>query len=64
MVLDWLTNDPQAAAQLRAADAAFEVLKQAASRLPLVEKVEALRKAKTAQAKDYADIMQVTRPRP
>ena len=64
MVLDWLTNDPQAAAQLRAADAAFEVLKQAASRLPLVEKVEALRKAKTAQAKDYADIMQATRPRP
>ena len=56
--LDWLTNDPQAAAQLRAADASFDAARRAASVLPLAEKVVALRKAKIARAKDYADIYQ------
>ncbi len=56
--LDWLTNDPQAAAQLRAADAAYDAARLAAQHLPLAEKVIALRAAKLARAKDYADIQQ------
>ncbi len=56
--LGWLTNDPQAAAQLRQADAAYEAARLAARRLPLAEKIIALRAAKLARAKDYADIQQ------
>jgi hypothetical protein len=56
--LEWLTNDPQSAAQFRQADAAFDAARHAACRLPLAEKIVALRKAKLARAKDYADIWQ------
>lgn len=56
--LAWLTNDPQAAAQLRAADRAFDTAYAAASSLPLAEKLVALRQARIDRAKAYADIYQ------
>jgi hypothetical protein len=56
--LAWLTNDPQAAAQLRQADAEFDAAMSAASGLVLAEKIEAIRKAKIARARNYADIRQ------
>ena len=55
--LGWLTNDPQVAALLRVADATFEAARQAASRLPLAGKVEALRKAKIARAESFERAM-------
>ena len=51
--LAWLTNDPQVAAQLRAADDAFAAARQAASKLPLAEKITALREAKKARVAAY-----------
>lgn len=41
----WVTNDPTAAARRRAADAAYESARAAASSLPLAEKVVAYRHA-------------------
>lgn len=52
--LDWLTNDPQAAVLFRTADATFEAARRAALKLPLAEKIVALRNARTARAKGYA----------
>ena len=49
----WLTNDPQAATRLRAADDAFAAARQAASKLPLAEKITALREAEKARVAAY-----------
>ncbi len=54
--LAWLSNDPQATAQLLAADAAFEAAMKAASKMVLADKIVAIREAKIARAKAYADI--------
>jgi hypothetical protein len=49
----WVTNNPNAAKALKAADAKYEKAKTAASNLPLKEKVAALRKAKEARQAAY-----------
>lgn len=56
--LAWLTNDPDAAAQLRAADYHFDAAMRKASGLLLADKIVAVRNAKTDRAKAYADIYQ------
>jgi hypothetical protein len=50
--MDWLTNIPEAATALTAADNAWRTARKAAEHLPLTEKVEAYRAAKTAR--DFA----------
>lgn len=56
MTLDWLTNDPQIAAQLRAADHAYDSARKAAEHLPLAQKVKAYGQATLDRANAYADI--------
>lgn len=49
----WLTNDPQAAKRLRAADRKFERALISAQGLPLALKVTALRIAREARQSAY-----------
>lgn len=51
--MTWITNNPEAAKALQAADTAFDLAKAAASNLPLAEKVAALRTAKTQRQAAY-----------
>ncbi len=57
----WLTNDPEAAAKLAAADRQWEADRKAAESLPLAEKVEAYRRAKDARREAY-DAVHMVRP--
>ena len=59
--MNWLTNDPQAAAALAKADREWEAARKAAEGLPLAEKVEAYRKAKDARREAY-DAVHMVRP--
>lgn len=56
--LEWLSNDPQAAAQLRAADAEYDAAVRATAHMALADKIPAMKAAKIARAKAYADIAQ------
>lgn len=49
----WVSNDPEASSALRKTDKAYEAAKSQASRLPLAEKVDALRKAKEERQRAY-----------
>jgi hypothetical protein len=50
----WLTNNPQAAAALRRADARFNATRAAAKNMPLAQKAVAFRQAKARHEADYA----------
>jgi hypothetical protein len=52
----WLTNDPEAARALRAADKAHDKARAKAINLPLAEKVKAYRQAKDIKIAAYAAI--------
>lgn len=59
----WITNSPDDAEKLKAADAAWQAARNAAQHLPLAEKVAAYRKAKTDRQAAYDAINpQVGRP--
>lgn len=49
----WVTNSPELAAQLRAADDACENAVRASERLPLAEKIIAIRDARRARNRAY-----------
>lgn len=49
----WLTNDPEVARRLNAADRAYNTARDNAAALPLAAKIEALRAAKTARIAAY-----------
>lgn len=49
----WITNDPEMAKKLRAADNRYERAKMMASWLPLEEKIRAYREAKVARHIEY-----------
>ena len=52
--MTWLTNSPEAAAKLNAADKAYNKARAAALHLSLGAKVEAYRKAKADRVAAYA----------
>lgn len=52
----WLTNDPQVAAALTAADRKHEQDREAAKSLPLAAKIAALRKARDDRDAAYASV--------
>lgn len=54
--LGWLTNDPETAEKLRAADRRYKHARDAAMALPLADKIEAYRAAKVRKDADYAAI--------
>lgn len=54
--LSWVTNDPEAARKLRAADDKFLRAHREASCLPLAQKVAALRKAKADRQAAYEEV--------
>jgi hypothetical protein len=56
--MTWVTNDPEWAAKLKAADARYEAAKLAASSLCLADKVSALRAAKHERAEAYRAIIE------
>ena len=58
--MDWITNSPEAARQLRAADDAYAAARRAASGLPLAAKVEALRQAKQTRQAAYDQLLHST----
>jgi hypothetical protein len=49
----WVTNNPDVAKQLRAADHRYEVAKIRAAGLPLGQKVERYREAKQVRDREY-----------
>ena len=51
----WITNCPNAAKALNAADAAYAKAKLAAQGLNLADKIIALREAKAAKVRAYAE---------
>jgi hypothetical protein len=51
----WITNSPEIANKLRAADRQYEKAITAASRLPLCEKIAAHRNAKSRRALAYEE---------
>lgn len=53
-MIRWLTNDPEVAHRLRAADAAHEAARAAARHLPLAEKIAAYRQAREAREAAYS----------
>lgn len=53
---DWLTNDPHAAALLRAADIRWRAARILAECLPLAEKIEAFRAANIRLSNDYLEV--------
>lgn len=53
---DWVTNNPEIACRLRAADHRYDVAVVKARRLPLAEKVEALRAAMRRRLAEYIAI--------
>lgn len=53
---DWVTNDPEMAKKFRAADHRYDVAVVKARRLPLAEKVEALRAAVRRRQAEYIAI--------
>jgi hypothetical protein len=54
----WITNSPEAARALRAADAAYDRALAAAAGLRLAEKVEAIRAARAARDATYRAVME------
>jgi hypothetical protein len=56
---EWITNDPEAAKALIAADRAYEKAQSDAVHLPLAEKIEAYRAARYARQEAYNDLMTV-----
>ena len=50
----WLTNIPETAEKLNAADRAYDKAREAAKSLPLADKIIALRNAKAEKVKAYA----------
>lgn len=57
MALEWLTNDPEIAAALRAADEAYAKARDKAKGLPLAEKVAAYRAADAARELTYSAVI-------
>lgn len=53
----WITNNPEAARKLRAADRRFDKARRALAGKPLAEKVAALRELKQKRAAEYSRIM-------
>lgn len=51
--MDWITNAPEVAAKLHEADKEYEKSRKAAERLPLAEKIIALRNAKAKKQQYY-----------
>jgi len=52
----WITNDPEAAKQLRKADKDYAKSREAAKSLPLAQKIVALREAKERLHKAYNSV--------
>lgn len=55
-MIGWLTNDPDAAAILRAADRRYARARARAKNLPLAEKVAAYARAKTERQVTYDSV--------
>jgi hypothetical protein len=55
--LRWLTNDPNAAAKLRAIDAAYWAARDAAAHLPLALKIIAYREAEAVSRAAYDAVL-------
>ena len=51
--MTWVTNSSEAARKLRAIDRAYAAARDAAANLPLAQKIEAYRKAKTDRENAY-----------
>jgi len=52
--MTWLTNNPEAASKLNAADRAYNKAREAAKSLGLADKIVALREAKVKRVAAYA----------
>lgn len=52
----WITNDLEVAATLRSIDDNYKAARAAAVNLPLLEKVEAYRKAREVRDEAYAEL--------
>lgn len=57
MTIAWLTNNPEAARKLKAADRRYERAKRLLGPMMLEQKIEAIRKLKQKRADEYARIL-------